>query len=96
MLFRSDRGKRILELFNQPQYDPIAVEIQISVLWAVQNGFFDDVAVPRVKEFQMRLAESLTASNADLLATIGREKTLNDTSTAGLKAAVTRFKTTWS
>src|SRR5262252_4365463 len=32
-----DRGKRILELFNQPQYDPIAVEIQISVPWAVQR-----------------------------------------------------------
>jgi F-type H+-transporting ATPase subunit alpha len=91
-----DRGKRILELFNQPQYDPIPVEIQVSVLWAVQNGFLDDVAVPRVKEFQMRLAESLTASNAELLATIGREKSLNDASTAGLKAAITQFKTTWA
>ena len=38
-----DRGKRIVELFKQPQYDPVPVEIQVGVIWAVQNGYVDDV-----------------------------------------------------
>jgi F-type H+-transporting ATPase subunit alpha len=91
-----DRGKRILELFNQPQYNPIPVEVQVATLWAVQNGVMDDVPVPRVKEFQTQLSEFLTASKADLLATIGREKALNDASTAALKAAAAQFKQSWA
>ena len=42
-----DRGARIVELFKQPQYNPIAVEVQVAVLWAVQNDFFDDVPVDK-------------------------------------------------
>jgi F0F1-type ATP synthase alpha subunit len=49
-----------------------------------------------VKEFQARLTEFLTASKTDLLATIGREKALNDTSTPVLKSAVEQFKQSWS
>ena len=47
-----DRGKRIMEIFKQPQYNPMPVEVQVAVIWAVQNGYFDDVPVDRVKEFQ--------------------------------------------
>src|SRR5919205_1326933 len=47
-----DRGKRIIEIFKQPQYSPVPVEIQVAVMWAMQNGFVDPVPVDRVKEFQ--------------------------------------------
>src|SRR5574342_1122129 len=50
-----ERGKRIIEVFKQPQYNPIPVEVQASLLWAVQNGFMDEVAVERVKDFQDKL-----------------------------------------
>src|ERR1700744_2620536 len=36
-----DRGKRIMDIFKQPQYDPIPVEVQVAVIWAVQNGYVD-------------------------------------------------------
>ena len=49
---RLDRGQRIVELFKQMQYNPIPVEEQVAVLWAMQNGFLDPVPVERVKEFQ--------------------------------------------
>ena len=42
-----ERGKRIVEVFKQPQYNPIAVEIQSAILWTVQNALMDDVAVDR-------------------------------------------------
>ena len=55
-----DRGKRIVEIFKQPQYNPIPVEVQVAVLWAVQNGYVDDVPVERIKDFQAKLTEFLT------------------------------------
>src|SRR5947208_3143813 len=76
-----DRGKRIIELFNQPQYNPVPVEIQVAMLWAVQNGYLDDVPVERVKEFQASYTEYLTASQSELLAKIATEKALRETVT---------------
>src|SRR3954463_3354862 len=73
-----DRGKRIVELFKQQQYSPIPVEVQVAVLWAVQNGYVDDVPVERVKEFQTGLAEFLTLRKAETLQSIGREKAISD------------------
>jgi F-type H+-transporting ATPase subunit alpha len=90
-----ERGKRIIELFNQPQYQPLAVELQVAVLWAVQNGVLDDVPVARVKEFQAGLIEFLTTSRGELLAKIGRERALSDPLIAELKAATDHFKQTW-
>ena len=91
-----DRGKRIIELFNQTQYNPLPVDVQVAVLWAVQNGFLDDVKVERVKEFQARLTEYLTTSKTELLAKVAREQILSDALTAELQAAVARFKQSWS
>src|ERR1700741_3284682 len=68
-----DRGKRIVEIFKQPQYSPIPVEVQVAVLWAVQNGYVDEVPVDRVKEYQAKLTEFLTTRRAELLQKIGRE-----------------------
>src|SRR5256884_2851303 len=62
-----DRGKRIIELFNQPQHDPIPVAVQAAVLWAVQNNFFDDVPVEKIKDFQSKLTDFLNNRKADLL-----------------------------
>src|SRR5512140_2681000 len=55
-----ERGQRIVELFKQPQYNPIPVEVQVAVLWATQNGYLDQVPVDRVKEYQARWTEFLT------------------------------------
>jgi F-type H+-transporting ATPase subunit alpha len=90
-----DRGKRIMEVFKQPQYTPIAVETQVAVIWAVQNGYVDDVPVERVKEFQLKLTEYLNTRKPELLAKIGKEKALSATLTAEVKAAMDQFKETW-
>src|SRR5438046_316995 len=62
-----DRGKRIIELFKQPQYSPIPVDVQVAIIWAVQNGYVDDVPVERIKEFQAEWADALTTRRAELL-----------------------------
>ena len=90
-----DRGKRIVEIFKQPQYSPIPVEIQVAVLWSVQKGYLDDVALERIKEFQNKLAEFLTLRKGAVLQKIGREKSLSDELSAELKTVVDTFKETW-
>ena len=90
-----DRGKRIMEVFKQPQYNPIPVEVQVAVIWAVQNGYVDNVPVERVKEFQAGLTEFLTTRKGELLGKIAKEKALSAALTADLKAAVDQFKETW-
>src|SRR6187401_2120670 len=89
-----DRGKRIVEIFKQPQYQPIPVEVQVAVIWAVQNGFVDDVPVERVKEFQAGLTDFLTTQKSELLAKIAAEKALSDALTADLKSATEQFRKT--
>ena len=90
-----ERGKRVVEIFKQSQYKPVPVEVQVAVLWAVQNNFVDDIAVDRIKDFQTRLADFLTSRKTALMARIVKEKALNDTLTADLKAAVSEFKQTY-
>ena len=87
-----DRGKRIVELFKQPQYSPIAVEVQVAVIWAVQNGYVDDVPVERIKEFQAEWTDFLVTRKSDLLRTIGQQKALSTELTAEVKAAADQFK----
>ena len=90
-----DRGKRIMEVFKQPQYSPIGVETQVAVIWAVQNGYMDDVPVERVKEFQTKLTEFLSTRKPEVLDKIAREKALSPDLTAEVKAATDQFKQTW-
>jgi F-type H+-transporting ATPase subunit alpha len=90
-----ERGKRVVEIFKQPQYNPIPVESQASVLWAVQNGYMDDVPVEKIKDYQAKMADHLTSRKADLMSRIAKEKALSDAIIADLKAAVTEFKQTY-
>jgi F-type H+-transporting ATPase subunit alpha len=90
-----ERGKRIVELFKQNQYSPMPVEVQVVVLWASQNGFVDDVAVDKIKDFQAKLVDFISTRKAELLAKVRNEKAISDAITAELKAAVTEFKQTY-
>src|SRR5512144_1085143 len=90
-----DRGKRIIELFKQPQYSPVPVEVQVAVIGVVQQGYVDDVPVDRVKDFQARLTEFLTTRKTELLQKIAREKALSEALATDLKAAADQFKQAW-
>ena len=87
-----ERGKRIVEVFKQPQYNPIPVEIQAAILWTVQNGYMDDVPVDKVKDFQAKFTDFITTRKANIVSTITKEKALSDATINELKAAVTEFK----
>ena len=90
-----DGGKRVIEIFKQPQYSPIPVEGQVAVLWVAQNGYVNDVPVARIKEFQTKLTEFLTTRKIALLRKIESEKALSKDLVAEVKAAADEFKQTW-
>jgi F-type H+-transporting ATPase subunit alpha len=90
-----ERGKRIIEIFKQRQYNPLSVEVQVLVLWSAQNNFFDDVPVDKVKDFQAKLVDFIATRKADLLARISKEKAISDAIAADLKAVVGEFKSTY-
>jgi F-type H+-transporting ATPase subunit alpha len=89
-----DRGARIVEIFNQKQYNPVQVEMQVATLWAVQNGYFDKVAVDKVKEFQGKLTDHLLNQQADLLQQIREKGAIDDSITAKLKDVLGKFAET--
>ncbi len=90
-----DRGARIVELFKQGQLDPIPVEIQVVMIWLVQNGYADDVEAERVQELKEKWRSHLQAHNAETLGRIATEKALSDAIEADLKSAAEQFKQTW-
>ena len=71
------------------------MEVQATILWAMQNSFLDDVAVEKVKDFQNKLTEFLTTRKQALLDKVRKEGAINDALAGELKAAVGEFKQTY-
>lgn len=86
-----ERGKRIVEVFKQPQYNPIPVEVQMVVLYAVQNGFMDSVDVDKIKDYQSKLQDYLQTRKQDLLALITKDQKFSDEVTAAVKSTLEEF-----
>ncbi len=86
-----DRGARIVEVFKQTQYQPLLVEVQVAILWTIQNGYFDSVPVDKVKAFQTRLTDYLTTRKDNILSAIRQKKAVDDAIAADLKSALSDF-----
>ena len=88
------RGARLTELLKQPQYQPLSLGQQVSVLYAGVNGYLDEVAVEKVLPFEKAFHEYMGASHSDLLSTITTTGDLTAESEERLKTAITDFKAT--
>jgi F-type H+-transporting ATPase subunit alpha len=87
-----DRGQRIVELFKQTQYQPMYVQLQAAVLWAMQKGYFDPIPVERVKEFQLKLQEFLSTRKEGILDKILAKKQFDEEIEKDLGTALDEFK----
>ena len=90
-----DRGARIVELFKQAQLNPVSIEVQASVLWALQKNYFDSIEVKHIVGAANSLKEFLTTRKADLLTQVRTEAKLTDGIEAGLKTACDEWKSTF-
>jgi F-type H+-transporting ATPase subunit alpha len=73
-----DRGARIVELFKQPRLAPKPMEMQVFLLWAVQNGFFDKISVGKTKEAVDNLERWAKSAQSQLLEDIATKKEIDD------------------
>ena len=87
-----ERGKRIVEVFKQPQFKPVSVPMQVVTLWAVQNGYFDDVDVDDLKASQEAIGEYMTDRKAEIIKKISDSGKLDDALEAELKGALDEYK----
>ena len=87
-----ERGRRIVELFKQGQYEPKSLGIEVMNLYAIQRGFLDDVAVDQINAVRRQLEEEAKVNGADLLTRIEAEKALTPEIDAAIKDFMTAFK----
>ena len=91
-----ERGERVVELLKQPQYAPLKVWEMAVSLYAINNGYLDDVEVSRILPFEKALKDSLKAKNADLIDRIETTKELSKEDEALLKDVIVAFKKTFA
>jgi F-type H+-transporting ATPase subunit alpha len=86
-----NRGRRLVEVLKQPQYQPLGVEKQVIIIYAATNGYLDAVPVERVRDFETELFKFLDTRRAQLLQAVVEKKELNDQIKADLNQALKEF-----
>ncbi len=92
---RLERGKRMMELLKQPQYQPLPVQEQVVVLYAGTKGHLDDVPVEAIGKFEKEFLDFMRNSKADILGAIKETNDLDEGTEEKLKAAILEFKKTF-
>jgi F-type H+-transporting ATPase subunit alpha len=88
-----DRGRRVVEILKQPQYQPMPVEQQVMSIFAVTGGFLDDAPVEDAKRFESEFLTYLESRHPEFGQEIKEKGTLSDELADGLTAAIKDFRT---
>jgi len=86
-----NRGRRLVEILKQPQYQPLAVEKQVMIVYAATKGFLDSVAIEDVRRYEDELYRFLETRHAAVLSGIAEKKIIDDELKAGIEAALKDF-----
>jgi F-type H+-transporting ATPase subunit alpha len=86
------RGQRMVEILKQGQYEPLAVEKQVAIIFAGTQGLLDDIPVEAVREFEGFFHASMDRRHAQMLAEIRDKKEITDAARDALTKAVTDAK----
>ena len=89
-----ERGQRITEVLKQPQYQPLSLEKQVSIMFAVTNGYLDDVPVARVREWENGFHQYIEANQPQILESIATTYEINDDNQKALRDAIEAYKQT--
>ena len=90
-----DRGARTVEILKQPQYQPMPVELQVMVIYAVTNGFVDEVPVTDIRAWEQGFLQFMSSQFPQVGDRIRTEKALSKDLEAELKRAIERFNGTF-
>ena len=85
---RLEQGQRIVEVLKQDRNAPVAVELQVAIIYAVVNNFLKEIPVSDISRFEKELFEYLTATKDELLADIRNTGVMTAENEAVLKEAI--------
>jgi F-type H+-transporting ATPase subunit alpha len=87
-----ERGQRITEVLKQVQYVPVSIEKQVLILYAVINGYIDDIAVDKVAAFETDFYNFMEANHPETGKAIAQKKEISPETEEALKVAIEEFK----
>ena len=91
-----NRGKRLVEILKQPQYQPLPVEQQVIVIYAATNGYLDTVAVEDVRAYETQLFQFLESRRPQLLSSLAEKKQITDEIKGELNQSLKEFGETFA
>jgi F-type H+-transporting ATPase subunit alpha len=86
-----NRGARLVEVLKQPQYKPLAVEKQVLVIYAGNNGFLDALPTSEIGRYENELYRFLEARKPTLLSTLAQKKNIDDALKSEIEGALKEF-----
>lgn len=91
-LAQIERGKRMVELLKQDQYEPLPVEEQVAVIFAGANGHLDDIPVEAIRKFEVEYLRFIRDRKKDILSELREKKEISEDLKAKMNAACEEFK----
>src|SRR5881296_2155206 len=86
-----NRGARLVEILKQPQYEPLAVERQVAIIYAGTNGYLDKIPVEELRRYEEELYRFLETRASNVLTGIADKKIIDDELKAALESALAEF-----
>ncbi len=90
-----ERGRRTVEILKQDQYEPMPMANQVVILYALTQGFLDDVAVEKVRKWEADFQKFLANEDKKVLEMISEKKELTEEVVKELEGAIKKFKETY-
>jgi F-type H+-transporting ATPase subunit alpha len=87
-----ERGQRVTEILKQPQYTPMSLEKEVTILYAVTNGHLDDVPVEKVAAFEQAFHYFMETNHPEVGKRIITDKMIKPETEESLKKAIAEFK----
>jgi F-type H+/Na+-transporting ATPase subunit alpha len=87
-----ERGARTVEVLKQPQYEPMAAEQQVMIIYAVTNGYLDDVKVSDIRDWEKGFHDVMASKYPQVGDAIRKEKVLSKNTEEALKRGIADYK----
>jgi len=94
-LSQLNRGRRMQEILKQPQYEPVSLEHQVTIIFAATQGFADEVPVEAMNQWQGDLVRFLDSSYPEVGKEITETKRISPENETRLREALSTFKNSW-
>ncbi|OGH38277.1 MAG: F0F1 ATP synthase subunit alpha [Candidatus Levybacteria bacterium RIFCSPLOWO2_01_FULL_38_21] len=91
-----ERGKRITEVLKQSQYKPLAESLQILSMWAVVNGFLDDIKVESIRKFEEEFHNFIKRNHPQIIKTLSSGEKPSGEALKKMEEAIAEFKKIFS